>query len=329
MVTAGRISDGDGGKRHLLARAEAALWIVRTEGRDRDAATADPLDRWLETDPGNAAAYAETLTVWDELGYILPDWRRDAPPPASAVKPRRRLVQAAVFACTILACVLGWSWLSSPSVYRTAIGEQRVVMLADGTKVTLNTDTELSFARPGKERRLVMRRGEALFNVAHDPSRPFIVEVAGRYVRALGTSFVVRKDQDRVDVVLLSGRVQVGAIAGGGDAVQLVPGQRYRQTGTGVPVLDRPALDVVTAWRDGELMLDNTPLRDAVAEMNRYRTKPIVLQGAGLGSLRLDGVFRTAESEGFARTVGMIYGLNVSDRSDGLVIAERTPGVSR
>jgi transmembrane sensor len=323
MVNVRGAASAEDGDRRQAARAEAALWVVRSHGRQEQCA--ESIDRWLATDAANDGAYAQTMTVWNELGQVLPDWKRDEVLPPRPARKWRELALVPVLACLALVSLLGWNWYNSPTMYRTGVGEQRIVTLADGTKVTLNTDTEVSVARPGRERRVALVRGEALFNVAHDASRPFIVEASGRYVRALGTSFIVRKDSSQLDVILLTGRVRIGrgASVGENGAVQLSPGDRYREADGGRPRLDRPSLDVVTAWRDGELVLDNTPLRDAVAEMNRYRTKPIVLRGAGLANLMLSGVFRTAESDRFANTVGSIYGLSVNERPNELAITER------
>ncbi|WP_168355813.1 FecR family protein [Sphingomonas gei] len=299
--------------RRQQARAEAALWVAR--GSASDVAASPGLDAWLGSDPLRAEALGRTLGVWDELGQVLPDWKRDGPVVAPPAPARRRVMAMAGLACALLVCVLGLNHYWSPTIYRTGIGEQRALVLADGSHVTLNTGSELQVYRQGSERRSKLVSGEAMFDVAHDPEHPFIVEAAGRYVRALGTSFIVRSDAQRLDVTLLTGSVDIGSIADAATTrpVRLTPGERYRRSGTGAPSLDRPKLDMVTAWRNGELVLDETPLPEAVAEMNRYSSRPIVLQGAELARLRLSGVFQTSDSVSFATTVGAIYGVRVVD----------------
>lgn len=297
--------------RRQQARAEAALWVAR--GTAADAAASPRLDQWLGSDPLRAEALGRTLGIWDELGQVLPDWKRDGPVVAApAPAARHRVLALASLACALLVCVLSLHWYWSPAVYRTGIGERRVVVLADGSRVTLNTGSQLQVYRQGRERRSTLVSGEAMFDVAHDPAHPFVVEAAGRYVRALGTSFIVRNDAARLDVTLLTGSVDIGSIANvAGMPVRLTPGERYRGTASASPMLDRPRLDMVTAWRHGELVLDETPLPEAVAEMNRYSSRPIVLQGQKLDRLRLSGVFQTSDSASFATTVGAIYGVRV------------------
>ncbi|ATY31569.1 FecR family protein [Sphingomonas psychrotolerans] len=311
--------------RRQQARAEAALWVAR--GNASDPTISPGLDAWLGNDPLRADALGRTLGVWDELGQVLPDWKRDGPVVAPAAPvARRRVAAMASLACALLICVLSLSWYLSPTVYRTGVGERRVLALADGTRVTLNTGSELQVFRQGSERRSTLVSGEAMFDVAHDPEHPFVVEAAGRYVRALGTSFIVRNDAQRLDVTLLTGSVDVGSIANAATRpVRLTPGERYRGTGTSAPSLDRPKLDMVTAWRHGELVLDQTPLPEAVAEMNRYSSRPIVLQGPELARLRLSGVFQTSDSVSFATTVGAIYGVRVVDGPRDLRIVANGP----
>lgn len=311
--------------RRQQARAEAALWVAR--GSASDPTVSPGLDAWLGGDPLRAEALGQTLNIWDDLGQVLPDWKRDGPvvTPAAPVA-RHRMVAMASLVCALLVCVLSLNWYWSPTVYRTGIGERRAVTLADGSNVTLNTGSELHVFRQGGERRSKLVGGEAMFDVAHDPEHPFIVEAAGRYVRALGTSFIVRNDAQRLDVTLLTGSVDVGSIANAtGKPMRLAPGERYRGTGAAAPLLDRPRLDVVTAWRNGELVLDETPLPDAVAEMNRYSARPIVLQGKELEQLRLNGVFKTSDSVSFATTVGAIYGVRVVEGSRDLRIVGNSP----
>jgi len=308
MVSGGTTNTGEGPSQPALA--EAALWVVRT--RDSDDETSS-LDQWLDEHPDNANAYAKTLMVWNELGHVLPDRmpeeRRAAAPP----KLRRHMPVVALV-CTLLLCVLGWAWLSQMPTYRTGVGEQRIVTLDDGTRVTLNTDTEIKPLFGDGERKLKLVHGEALFDVAHNAARPFVVEAGENYVRALGTSFVVRSSDNRLDVILLSGVVKVDRGTDDSQATVLSPGERYRKAGDHV-LRDRPQIEAVTAWRNGELVLDKTPLGEAVAEMNRYSAKPITLRSQAATELRLSGVFRTGESETFANTVGAIYGLKVTENA--------------
>lgn len=323
MVTAsGSIDPAD----RMRASAEAAALLVRAPHT-----APDDLDAWLAADPAHSPAYIRTLSMWNDLGEVMADagasgldepvlsgTRTFAPPAASPRRDRRAMF--AGLACLALVCLASVFWMMRAPTFGTAVGEQRIVVLRDGTRVTLNTDTEIAID-DDRQRHVSLRHGEALFEVAHDPAHPFVVTARGANVQALGTSFVVRNDHDRLDVLLLTGVVKVDQPDRVGGSIVLKPGDRLSRTGVGAVLRDRPKIEAATAWRNGELVLDDTPLSEAVAEMNRYSERPIVLKDEQVRAMRLSGVFRTRDSETFANTVGAIYGLQVSSDGSGLHIA--------
>lgn len=195
------------------------------------------------------------------------------------------------------------------------LGEQRSLRLADGTRVTLNSATRLALSFTQGERRVNLSHGEAYFEVARDPRRPFVVSAAGHDVTAVGTSFLVRYEQKRMAVVLLEGKVTVSAVAVA-SPLTLNPGERLLLSAQGQAHLDSPSLDAVTAWRRGEVVLDDTPLEEAVAEMNRYEENRLVLESSAVGRLPVSGIFHTGDSVEFAHTVARLYGLRLT-RQDG------------
>lgn len=298
--------------------AEAALWLVRDKGQS-DAKAESGRARWMAEDPTHASAYARTLSVWDDLGQVAPDWKSDRGPSILRVRARE-LALACVVIC---ACALGlFAHLRDPA-YTTRVGEQRTVQLDDGTRVTLNTDTRIVVRYDRGERHIRLDRGEAFFDVAHNASRPFFVDAERDYVRALGTVFIVRNDRPKLEVTLLAGAVQVGCrdAEAGRPGVTLAPGDRLRRDGRAPGQLDRPSLDTVTAWRHGELVLENTPLSVAVGEMNRYSRRPIQISAADAAGVRLSGVFKTGDSDAFVATLAALYGFKLDKRSDALVLS--------
>ena len=295
--------------------AEAALWIVRTADT-RATGRRDPgFEQWLAEHPGHRTAFAKATGVWRGLGTAAsprPHARARAtrawsmpPPPLS----RRYSWAAALAACLILIVVGGQFLSTAYPVYATVVGEQRSIRLADQTRVMLNTDTRIAVRYDAAQRRVVLERGEALFDVAHNPARPFYVESGGDYIRAVGTSFTVRRDAQGLEVTLLSGKVLIGRIGAAAARVALEPGERLRLTGARAPVIDRPVVDDVTAWRRGQIVFDATPVAAAIAEMNRYSAMPVMLRASTPPGARLSGVFETGESESFAGTLAAIYGL--------------------
>jgi transmembrane sensor len=239
--------------------------------------------------------------------------------------PKRRWLLAAAIAMVVFGAG-GWGanrfWLN-PS-YTTQIGEQRIVRLMDGSRVTLNSDSRVVVSYRQAERRLSIDRGEAFFEVANEAARPFRVRAGDRVVEALGTSFVVRREAQQLTVTLVEGRVAIRPLAGSlkTDApVTLNPGQRLRVAVSDikvsdpiVPHIDAPPIDAVTAWRRGELMLDKTALSDAVAEMNRYDRRQLIIDDAQSAAIQVSGIYHTGDSAVFARMVAGMYGLELSAR---------------
>jgi transmembrane sensor len=176
----------------------------------------------------------------------------------------------------------------------------------------------VSFSRA--ERRVKLERGEAYFEVARNTGRPFVVLAGKHQVTALGTAFVVRYEADRTAVTLVEGKVAVATRAAREQAPKpqqrsqpqmLSPGQRLTFRNGGTPKLDEPRIDAVTAWRRGEVMLDETVLADAVAEMNRYDERMLVIDDPGVAALKISGIYHAGDSSGFAHTIAELYDLQV------------------
>jgi transmembrane sensor len=156
-------------------------------------------------------------------------------------------------------------------------------------------------------------QGEAFFEVTPDATRPFVVTVGESRVTAMGTSFAVRYEPDSTAVTLVEGKVSVADDAAKSDFT-LLPGQRLTLAKAHVPRMDAPRLEAVTAWRRGEVILNDTPLVEAVAEMNRYNKKSIVLESPEIAMLDVSGLYHTGDSEGFARSIAVMHGLQLTER---------------
>ena len=289
--------------------AEAAAWLARLQGPHRSRDTDAALKEWLKADPAHEAAFERATEIWELLPGLEPR-------PAPAVEPERRgrrgVLVMAIAAVLLLVAGGGYALLSRPPVYETAVGEQQVAMLDDGSRVSLNTNSRVAILYSAGERRVRLERGEAMFEVAHNAARPFIVEAGDEQVRALGTTFVVRRDGEaRMAVTLIEGRVEV---SGHGRATPariavLTPGQRVTVTPTAGAALDRPSVEAVTAWRRGELVFEDVTLLEAAQELNRYNGEHLVVADPSLASLRLSGVFSTGDMEEAARAIATLHHL--------------------
>lgn len=296
-------------------RAEAAAWVARLQSPERDAETERAFRRWFESDPAHATAFNKATDIWQAIG--------GAAAPADARRPLPLRALAAAMVVAVVASGAAFGLLRDPA-YATKVGEQRTVRLSDGSRIVLNTGTRVVVDYSQGERRVRLVRGEALFDVARNPARPFIVRAEGQEVRALGTSFVVRDDGRTVAVTLLEGKVAVTRAKASAQAppVVLSPGERASIDGAAPARVDRPRLEAVTAWRSGQILFDGTPLSQAVAEMNRYSPTPLELETGRIGALRVSGIFKAGELDAFARTVSAQYDLALIQQPDRMLLAE-------
>lgn len=307
------------------AETEAAAWHARLS---RPAVTTDALREFKawKADPANAAAYRHVEETWARAGALAhdPEIRRltQATLAARPPRPGRRPWPAAGLALAVLAVVIGlggWMLLqASGTRYSTGVGEQRLIVLEDGSRMRLNTDSVVRVRFTRGERRVTLARGEAFFEVAHNPARPFIVAADDAQVRALGTKFDVRREPQAVQVTLLEGRVRVDHDAR--PAATLDPDQTLTVSPQGV---SRPrTVDAAAAanWTTGRLTFRGLPLAAAVAEVNRYTSHKIVLEGPpALAQQPVSGVFDVGDPQAFAAAAASLLDLAAKPQPDGAI----------
>lgn len=291
----------------------AAEWRVRLSD-DASPETREGFTAWLAGDPERMAAFERINAVWSGLGTVGTQHRN-----------RRRIGQAVAVLGVVVVCIVATLFWSDP-VYQTGRGETEMVALADGSRLTLNTDSRVVVDYARDERRVSLTEGEVFFDVAHNRDRPFIVTVNNETVRVLGTSFLVRRDGDGVQIALVTGSVMVTESGAGGltAPVTLTPGERILRGGDATAVIDRPRLDTLLAWRRGELILDKTLVSTAVAEMNRYSRVQIVVEDAQADQARITGVFKTGETAAFAQTLARLYGLQIRRDGDRMILGAKS-----
>lgn len=234
----------------------------------------------------------------------------------------------------MLCCVVALSWfMLSPERYQTEIGEQRSVLLDDGSLVTLNTASQIEVKYSDRRRFVRLVRGEALFNVAHERERPFDVDTGSAVVRAVGTQFNVDRRADHTTVSVVEGKVQVipdqaekaAAPVGGGTAGKehsetklLAAAQRLVLTESGIgrpePIAN---LAPVTAWTQRQLVFENQSLGEVAEEFNRYNRQHILIQSAQLRTQQVTGVFQANDSASFLAFISRIPGVRVTTDAHG------------
>lgn len=260
-----------------------------------------------------------------------PDLRelRLAPRTHTARRPAARAVAAlCLAACGLLAT---WGWQSyhrvESALYGTALGGIETVSLSDGSQAILASDSLIEVQLSRRQRRIELARGEAIFDVAKDSRRPFVVDGGDREVVAIGTRFSVRRDARDLRVVVTEGTVRLQSPAGGKRGTRpttLLPaGSMALVRADGVLVRSIPIADAerLLDWRNGLLVFRDATLADVAAEFNRYNARKLVVADADAGALRIGGSFRWDNAEGFARLLERGFPVRAAYAADSIVLA--------
>lgn len=296
-----------------LARV-ARAWVVRmTSGAATDA-DAWQLRLWRGRSALHEAAFQNAVRLWGQAGAAAVAMEHR---PAPRVR-RRALLTAAGAAASVAGganqagLIPGIAALAAG--HRTGTGEQRRLVLEDGSVVEMNTQTSLSVSYTPRQRHVRLIEGEAAFTVAPDPERPFRVMAADGDTAALGTVFAIRREAQDVRVACLSGRVRVSRHG----RVELRAGEKVAYDEAGLGVVS-PATGMEASWRGGMLTFRNASLAAVVAEINRYRPGHVVLLGPG-GAAGVSGVFHLGRPDEMLAHVVRVAGLNATSLPGGIVI---------
>lgn len=332
----------------------AAGWVVRMDSAAWSEADEVALQAWLATDPRHRGALLQAQALWASFGddqgegfdsrpasFAPGEGRGSAPASpeeegealgaggrgdvvgaarASGVSnrtPSRRWILGGAGAA-IAASVTGAFMLLRGARYATAVGEIRRVPLADGSIASINTDSDVAIDLATSERRVQLSKGEAWFQVAKDPARPFTVEAGRVRARAIGTAFSVRRRDDGADILVTEGVVEAWADGAEGNRIRLAAGESAFVADNAAirPAVVQPgAVDRALAWRSGKIDLASTSLSAAAAEFNRYNARQIEIADPALGAEQLDGVFGANDPETFAIAVreGLSVPVDLSD----------------
>jgi transmembrane sensor len=329
---------------------EAALWWAARRMADPDRFARDKrFERWL-ADPANAAAWSEIEQRIDATaGFAaMPEirtMRAEALKICASARPRSWKFYWAggglAFAAGLAALLVFTpvvnpirseiaSSASAVQRYSTAIGERRDLRLPDGSRVALNTGTTVEVQYTPDRRNIRLITGQAIFRVAHNIARPFMVAAGGRTITATGTAFDVRVAPDgKVSVLLIEGRVHVDPARASGLAriipvlarEDLDPGQRLTAASSAdEPTVSAADVDRGTAWDRGMMIFRRDRLGDAIEEANRYSTTQLVVDDPRIANLTISGIFPTSRQEDFIAAITAFYPIRVDRRAPGALI---------
>ena len=321
--------------------SEAAAWAVRLEAGELSDADRHDLELWLEGDVRHVGALVRAQAVWVDLDRVaalkagharhleIVSERAERPRVRDWASSLAGRLQLAAAAAVVLVCGLSFGvWQHFDGRLVSTHGEVRRVALSDGSTVTLDSDSIVQVKFKAGERTVFLRKGEASFQVAHNTARPFIVHADDVAVRAVGTSFAVQLQPDKVSVTVAEGTVLVKRPLGGGQQERHYVSRNGALVAQGAHPMKTSLLsgEVVArqlAWRDGQLDFNGETIAQAAIEVNRYATRPVIVDDPRVGQKTFVGVFRMGDSKAFADTAAAAYDDRVIEQEDGLHIVSR------
>jgi transmembrane sensor len=323
------------------AAAEAAAWFTEFRAGDVTPGTRAAFDEWLRQSPQHIQAYLEVAAGWAELPTADPEGRIDVQalvarareshdenvvtlPRAdksglrSNPRSRARALAASLALISILSGAAAWVWLYRADTYSTGIGEQRTLVLADGSTVILDALTTVRVGFSKTVRAVDLVKGQAYFDDTYDPGRPFVVRSDGATIRAIGTQFDVHRQQNGMVVTVVEGKVAIaepsqvqvpdpdaGLSSITYDRASVRPrslahvlvsaGEQVTLTAQLIRKPEQVDVSAATAWVQKRLVFDNTPLEEVAAQFNLYSSRRLVIVDPALRSVGISGVYSSAD----------------------------------
>ncbi|WP_039913285.1 FecR family protein [Cellvibrio mixtus] len=337
---------------------DASLWVTRLDRGLSDEET-EALRQWLSLSPKHKTCLLEMATLWDRMDSLsVLSELFDPPaaqPRATAPDGKRNLGRAVwAVAASALVLVLGFNLLvpatfmqeltsrqplqantsTSNTLYETGIGAHSTINLPDGTKLLLNTNTQVSVTYSDHERLLVLNKGELLVEVAHDKQRPLRVQVGDRVVEAVGTVFnVYLKDELDFDVIVTEGKVHVKPMADKTNTIAnatsepgviqvLGQGEKLSARASepvAVETINTAVIHDRLSWRDGNLVFRGETLQDALNELSRYTPESFKVVDQRISHVRIAGLYKAGDVDGLLVALKENFNIDSSRSSEGVI----------
>jgi len=347
--------------REVIAR-EAAEWLIANRG-DLNSQQRKKFEEWRNAAPEHEMEYEGVAEVSRDLPLLIDDplfnldsllervraededeededededEEEDGEPPGRPVVRRVAwaLAATATLAVTVIIGlqffrpqpigVLPSTPLAAATQFSTVHGEQKRQRLADGSVMHLNTDTTVLVTYSKDLRQVRLSRGQAVFEVVHDASRPFRVSAGSVEITDVGTKFDVYIQDDSTRVTVMEGRVSVVSGSSGTRPLLLAAGDQVRVTRGQLPAVASPVdAGQATAWMRRQIAFQHQPLGEVVAEFNRYTSKPMEIETPGLRTLQISGVFAQDDVDSFIAFLRSLDGVQVEVREDRIRVSRR------
>lgn len=339
--------------------SQAADWVVEFQTGEADAAMRERFASWLRSSPEHVRAYIELVTLWEDASLYdrsraidvdaliaaahsepnivsLASPRSVGPAPGRSSSRTRTAFKIAVAAAVVLLVIGGLLIMPRPVQYATGIGEQRTVSLADGSSVELDAVSRIRVDFSDHERRVDLLEGQALFRVAKNAARPFVVVSGGTRVRDVGTQFDVNRNLSGTIVTVIEGLVSVAYSSQATAAPSPIPlSLRPIEVGAGEQIVVAPHMTprpepanimTATAWTRNELIFQSTALPQVAAAFNRLNARQLVIEGSQLQGFHVSGVFPALDPASLPRFLQFLRaqpGIKVIEADDRIIVTEK------
>ena len=323
---------------------QASIWCTRLASGHLAAAEQAEFDEWISAHDAHGEIFDRAQIAWRKLSAIADSpeiiaQRADALEALRRVNRRRwthkiRInwqLAAALAASVVMAVFTLFLWTNfpmspdaEPEVFATNVGEQQIITLTDGSRLTLDAATKVTVLYEDDQRVLTLQKGRAKFDVAKNAKRPFSVTAGGRTTVATGTSFSVELLRRDLQVVLFEGQVKVSR-AGSPSSRQsftLVPGEKLvtNISPSAVPRIEQADIAGAQAWETGQLVFIDEPLASALVQVNRYSRTKIETGDARASEVKVSGVFNAGDSRAFLDAITEAYALKITSDSGRVMI---------
>ena len=341
--------------------AEALAWIAQLDGDNVSEKDLVAFREWVNRSPAHAREIRELNSLWDEL-TVLTDMIGPIAEADSVSKLlrrresfrawRRRLVfpAAALASLAVILVPVGMNQMASnkgtiqtaevqlPTIYQTKVGEKQEHTLADGSKITLNTDSRVEVDFRKDQRHLRLLQGEALFDVAHDTTRPFLVYAGEGIVRAVGTAFVVHLHGNKFDVIVSEGSVELSSVlptpviksnsiqpkkVASLGIVKAGHKANYENSVASIANISDVEMNAKMSWRKGLITFQGETLEEVIREVNRYTELNIEIGDPELRTLQVAGVFKSGDTESVFDNLKVNFDIDTFSNEPGSVMLVR------
>jgi transmembrane sensor len=314
---------------------QAADWVAARDGEHWSAAREQELQAWQARSTAHRVAWLRAESAWQRADR-LQVLRTNAPLADGETwlartgrwlrgTGRAGWASAGALASVAVIGLAAWLFRPVPSTQplATGIGEKAVLALGDGSRLTLNTATRIRTEMQPAQRKVWLDDGEAYFEVAHDASRPFVVQAGQSRITVLGTKFSVYRKGSDVRVAVIEGRV---ALAAGNAAPQVLARADTATVSPGfirVRQATAAEMDAGMGWLTGQLRFDGITLAAAAEQFNRYNRRQLLIDDPAAAVIVIGGSFEAANVDQFARLLGSGFGLAVRVEADAIHVASR------